>query len=339
MRGCLSSLKQAKIEEGQQPTQNSNPGWMYVKEGKCSRLSLIVLLMIFNFVCLNDVSLETVEIDLPEMEPVELQPFAVIDFPAVNEASGLVKSRLWKDVFWTHNDSGDEPRIFPVREDGRIIKPLWMREYGGIRIPDSVNVDWESITTDDKGNLYIGDIGNNSNTRRDLCFYIVEEPYPSETVVTRVSKRISFYYSDQKSIPPKRRNYDAEAMFWKRGKIYILTKHRSDTYTKLYRLDSMNPFKENPAVPIGRFNCRGQVSGADISPDGLKLALLTYNSVWLFEVSNNKTDDYFNGKVFWLPIKAVHAEAICLDGNRIIMANEEGELFRLNKNDLLMMRE
>jgi len=279
-----------------------------------------------------------VEIVLPKKEPVKLKPYASIAFPALKEASGLVKSRLWKGVFWTHNDSGDEPRIFPIRKDGRIIKPVWMINYGGIRIPDAVNVDWESITTDDKGNLYIGDIGNNSSTRRDLCIYVVEEPYPYQTVITSTRKRISYYYPEQKRIPPQKNNYDAEAMFWKNGKLYILTKHRSDTYTTLYRLDSMNPLAKNPATLVTRFNIQGQVSGADISPDGMKLAVLAYDAVWIFK-TDEESDDYFNGKVYWLPIKIKLGEAICWDGNELIMISEKEKLFKLDENDLIVVRE
>jgi len=282
-------------------------------------------------------SSDSAKIVFPQKDPVELKPYASIAFPAIKEASGLVKSRLWKDVFWIHNDSGDEPRIFPMRKDGRIIKPAWMKNYGGIRIPDAVNVDWESITTDDSGNLYIGDIGNNSSTRRDLCIYVVEEPYPYQTVITNTRKRISYYYPDQKRIPPKKNNYDAEAMFWKNEKLYILTKHRSDTYTTLYRLDSMNSPEKNPATLVSEFNIQGQVSGADISPDGMKLAVLTYGAVWIFEI-NEESDDYFNGKVSWLPIKVKHCEAICWDANELIFISEKGELFKLEENDFIVVR-
>jgi len=278
------------------------------------------------------------EIVLPKKEPVKLKAYTSITFPAIKEASGLVKSRLWKGVFWTHNDSADEPRIFPIRKNGRIIKPAWMKNYGGIRIPDAVNVDWESVTTDDKGNLYIGDIGNNYSTRRDLCIYVIEEPYPFQTVITNTRKKISYYYPDQKRIPPPENNYDAEAIFWKNGKLYILTKHRSDSFTTLYRLDSLDPQIKNPATLLRKFNIQGQVSGTDISSDGMKLAVLTYEAVWVFEIVE-ESDDYFNGKVSWLPIKVEHCEAICWDGNELIMISEKGKLFKLEENDLIVVRQ
>ena len=283
-------------------------------------------------------AVNSAEIALPEKKPVKLKPYTTITFSPLKEASGLVKSRLWKGVFWTHNDSADEPRIFPIRKNGQIIKPAWMKNYGGIRIPDAVNVDWESITTDDKGNLYIGDFGNNHSTRRDLCIYVVEEPYPEQTVITNTRKKISYYYPEQKRIPSLKNNYDAEAMFWKKGKLYILTKHRSDTYTSLYRLDSMDPLTKNPATLVTLINIQGQVSGADISLDARKLAVLTNDAVWIFEV-NDESDDYFHGKVSWFPVKIKLAEAICWDEPELIIISEKRRLYKLEENDLIVVRE
>lgn len=302
----------------------------YLKNGAYLFLILMVMLAI-------QACTDMEEIVLPEIEPVELQPYAKIDFPEVKEASGLVKSRLWEGVFWTHNDSGDEARIFPINKDGAILKPEWMKKYVGIQIPDAVNVDWESIATDDKGHLYIGDFGNNSNTRRDLIIYVIEEPYPTQTVVTNTKKRILYYYPDQKNVPAEQYNFDAEAMFWKDGHIYILTKHRADTYTKLYRLDAVKSNGKKPAKLIDKFNIQGQVGGADISPDGRKLAVLTNTSVWIFETRIN-SDKYFNGKISWLPYKAENCGAISIDGNKLIIANERGDLFSLEENDLVVLR-
>ena len=213
-----------------------------------------------------------------------------------------------------------------------------MKNYKGIQIPDAVNVDWEAITTDDQGNLIIADCGNNFSIRRDLVLYIVKEPYPPQTVVTCVSSRILYYYPDQKDFPPEKNDYDAEAIFWRNGRIYILTKHRSDTLTKLYRLDSVNPLKDNPATLIGKFDIHGQISGADVSLDGKKIAILAYNSVWLFEVSEN-SDDFFNGRISWLPIKVEHCEAICFDNDKLIIVSEKGYLFELKTEDLIAVRQ
>ena len=276
---------------------------------------------------------EVISVEIPDVEPVVLQAYAKIDFPGMNETSGIVKSRFWEGVYWVHNDSGDEARIFAIDKKGKPIIPKWAKDwYRGVVIPDAVNIDWEDICTDDRGNLYIAATGNNENMRRDLSIYVIKEPYPQETVQAPVFKRIPIYYPEQKSFPPERKNFDCEAIFWMDGLLYLLTKHRSDTNTCLYKLDSTELFHDNPAALIGEFAIGGRVTGADCSADGKWLAVLTYESVWVFEV---KDGDFFGGKKYYLPIKADKCEAVCFDGDVLLIVNEEGEMFRVGVGELV----
>lgn len=274
---------------------------------------------------------------LPEILPVSLKPYAEIQAPYINEASGLVKSKLWKNVFWTHNDSGDEARIFPINRQGELLKPEWMQNYVGIQIPDAVNVDWEAITTDDAGHLIIADIGNNSNTRRDLTIYYINEPYPWETVTTSIYKKIRFYYPEQKEIPSLVKNYDAEAVFWNDHYIYILTKHRSDSNTRLYRIDPSLEELEIPAEFLEEFNTQARVTGADMDSTGKKIAVLTETSLWLFERSVD-SQKFFSGSVYWIPLELTQPEAVCFDGPYIIILNETGELYRIEQINLHLLK-
>lgn len=278
----------------------------------------------------------TREISLPDHEAVELVPYANLDFPPISESSGIVKSRQWENIYWTHNDSGDKARIFPIRQlaDGTIIHPEWITDYEGIMIPDAVNIDWEDIATDNDGNLYIAACGNNSNTRRDLAVYVLKEPYPFETEKTRLLTKIPFYFTEQKSFPPPKLNFDVEALFWADNRLYLLTKHRADDYTVLYRFDSTNPNKENPLTPCGKFRIYGQVTAADASPTGDSLAVLTYNNVWVFEKTSPR-GNYFDGNILWLPIRAKQCEGICFDGHTLIISNEQRELFELPVDQLI----
>ena len=273
--------------------------------------------------------------DIPKVTPVDIAPYAKFNFDQINESSGLVKSRLWKNVYWTHNDSGDGPRIFPVTCDGKIIMPKWSKDwYAGVEIPDAVHVDWEDIAADNDGNLYIGAFGNNDNIRRDLAVYVIKDPYPQETVRTGVFKKINFHYPEQTEFPPENNNFDAEALFWARGKLYLLTKHRADKNTCLYRFDSTEAFKDNPLTKLAEFAIGGQVSGADCTADGTKLAVLTYKSVWLFETSGD-SDDYFHGKISFLPITMKQCEAVCIDNDTLIITNEDRNLYQIPIADLI----
>ncbi|MES2464113.1 MAG: hypothetical protein V4671_26400, partial [Armatimonadota bacterium] len=55
-----------------------------------------------------------------------LTPVLQVTHPPVEEMSGIVKSVRYPNVFWIHNDSGDEPRLFAIRTDGSVIMPSWL---------------------------------------------------------------------------------------------------------------------------------------------------------------------------------------------------------------------
>ena len=279
-------------------------------------------------------------VSLPGKKPVVLKPYGRLGGLACIEPSGLVKSRVWENIYWSHNDSEDEPRIFPVRREGSVVESRRYNLLEGIVIPDAVNVDWEDIATDNAGNLIIGDFGNQGgNDRRDLVLYIINEPSPTQRK-TCVKSRIFFSYPDQKKIPDDILNFDAEALFWTNERLYILTKHRSNTYTKLYRLDSIVPDKVNPLTLLDTFDIRGQVTGADVTPDGKKLAVLTYTAIWLFEVYI-ESDAYFDGRISWLPIDIGQCEAICFDGDNLIISSNEqgGDFYEIPLENLILVKE
>ena len=294
-----------------------------------------ILLILINLTLSISVNAQVITPNLPDLAPVEIAPYARFDFVQISESSGLVKSRIWKNVYWTHNDSGDGPRIFPVSREGRILKPKWAKDwYKGVEIPDAVHVDWEDIAADNNGFLYIAACGNNDNIRRDLAVYVIRDCYPQETARTGVFKKINFHYPEQTEFPPKENNFDAEALFWANGKLYLLTKHRADKNTCLYRFDSTDPFVDNPLTKIAEFAIGGRVTGADCSPDGNRLAVLTYNSVWLFELTGG-SDNYFKGKTAYLPVALDQCEAICFDGDTLIVTNEAGNLYEIPLTDLI----
>ena len=281
-------------------------------------------------------------VDIPDKKPVVLKPYGYLGPPANIEPSGLVKSRLWKDVYWSHNDSGDEPRIFPVSHDGSIMLSQRYQNYEGVLIPDAVNVDWEDIATDNSGNLYIGDTGNNHQSRRDLVIYVINEPYPTQGK-TSVKSKIYYSYPDQMEIPAKKRNFNAEALFWANNKLYILTKHYDDTHTKLYRLDTTEIGTVNTLTFLDRFDTRSNVTAADVTADGKKLVLLTNKMIWLFEAKDD-SDAYFDGKISWLPIEIEEyrpAEGIAFNGDYLVISAKEqgGYLFEIPLSSLIVVRD
>lgn len=273
------------------------------------------------------VALPVASVRLPPRDPVVLRPVASFDSPAIDESSGLVASRRFPGLYWTHNDSGGAPVIFAVDREGKLVgKP--------VRVLGAKNVDWEDIAADGDGNLWIADIGNNLNFRTDLCLYVLPEPDPRVVEEARVSRRIDIRYPDQHLFPPPNWEYDAEALFVAHGKPYILTKHRGSSTTKLYRLDSESGGRSSPLTLVGAFDVGGMVTGADASPDGRRLVVLAYTAIWRFEVASG--DDWFAGKVRWLPISADQCEGVCFDADgSVVLCNEERRIFRVAIEDLI----
>lgn len=264
-----------------------------------------------------------------------------IKYEHINESSALVKSRQYPDAYWTLNDSGDEARIFAIHRNGEAIIPLWAKDfYKGITIPNAVNIDWEDIAITNDNQLVIGACGNNGNARKDLAIYLLDEPNPYEIHSSRASKRIDFFYPDQKAFPPQKelRNFDCEAVFSSGHKIYFLTKHRGNLYTKLYSLDLRHDYQKAVELTfISKFKIDGMVTAADISKDGKKLAVLTYYKLWLFE-RDSKDDNFFSAKSKYLELNSEltkQCEAITFNEEKseLILTNEQRDVYSIPLRD------
>lgn len=265
---------------------------------------------------------------LPAFEPVALAPSAALEGPpGTREISGLVASKRYPGIFWAHNDSGDQTRIYPVDRAGKIIRSARADDAPGVLVGGVVNSDWEDIALDASGHVIIADVGNNSNARRDLVLYYVIEP---ETTVgfAPLFKSVFVRYPEQKTWPAEKSdfNYDCEGIFTKGDTVYFVTKRRSDSLTRLYRLDAPRSGVVNDLTPLADFDVRGRATASDASADGRRLAILTYDAVWLFEAATPGGDDWFAGRVWWLPFKGVKgAEAITFDGDdTLLIGAEEG---------------
>jgi hypothetical protein len=256
---------------------------------------------------------------------------AHLNAAAIAECSGIVHSRQYPGVFWVHNDSGDMPRLFAVDLEGTLLRE--------VHATGADNVDWEDIAADDRGHLYIGDFGNNRNTRTDLVIYVIEEPNPradapDSMLTVPVIRRIPFHFPEQRAFPdPTDRNYDCEALFWDDGNLYLLTKHRSDTRTVLYRIpqDGEAP---RAAERLGEYDIGSQVTAADLSADGDRLVVLSYQYIHVFE-RPARGDDFLAGRSRRVLIEGRQCEGICFDGENILITNEQREVFCLQLEALL----
>lgn len=238
---------------------------------------------------------------------------------SLSESSGIEQLSN-KEELWLINDSGNTNNLFQVNLEGKILDKV---EVSGVK-----NEDWEDLTSDGISKLFIGEFGNNNNNRKDLAIYIINTSVITDSKVT--PEIIQFSLEDQKAFPPKRskRNFDIEAFFYANNHLYLLTKNRSSKFkgkTKLYKLPA-KPGKFTAKLIGSYTTCSDKndcvVTGADLSPDGKKLAILTHDSVFMV---TNFNHDFSNGTL--TRNKLAHnsqKEAICFsqDGSKLYITDE-----------------
>lgn len=264
-----------------------------------------------------------------------------VTHPPVNEMSGIARSRTWPDVWWVMNDSGDTARLFPLDDAGKIVVPSYRKagdDWPGLELLLAANLDWEDIAVADD-TLYVADMGNNGNARRDLGVYVLPEPNPRATERMRPLKFLPIRYPDQKRFPAAKWHFDCESLFVSDGKLYFITKHRQpgkidqfEMGTKLYRLDTEYVDRQNVLTLVGARPDLVLPTAADLSPDGTKLAVLTVLRLWVFEKPASG-DNWLAGKARFVMLpraKLLQAEGVTWDDDDTLrVCNEQRGLFRI----------
>lgn len=258
---------------------------------------------------------------------------ATLKNPSINESSGLAASRANPGIYWTHNDSGDGPFIYAFDATGE--------SRGVFRVAGAQARDWEDMAIGPgpqrgQSYLYIGDIGNNEESRTELVVYRVAEPTltaadktssKSNPRTTATAEAIRLRYPDRKS--------DAETLLVHptTGNLYVITK-------VMFKLATVY---EAPApLVVGKvttLNRRGEIrvpnvmggflTGGSISPDGRRVALCDYSNGYelvLPAASNNFNDIWKQGLTAFSLGRRVQGEAIAYraDG-KALLATSEGK--------------
>lgn len=238
---------------------------------------------------------------------------------SINELSGLVF--INDSVLVGHNDGGDQPNLYFLTTKGKLLHTCTLSNV--------TNVDWEDITYDGSTFLYIGDIGNNENKRKDLKIIRVnaKEAFKKEQVEAQT---FSFTYPEQKSFPPKpnEKYYDAEALTFYNNKLYIFTKCRTepwDGWSQVYELSvDMKDQEAKRLSPllIGKNGWwQDAVTGADIRHGNCYI--LTYNRVMIYKINGDKMT--FVKRFYLDPITQKEAIAVDKEGN-VYVGDEASKL-------------
>ena len=214
----------------------------------------------------------------------------------IKESSGLAVSLCQPNILWTHNDAGRDSFVYALNPEGRLL--------GTWRLPNAQNIDWEDIAEfkDSTGKcfLYIGDIGDNDESRPDVIVYRIPEPTVTQDdassnktspLQTANADSLRFTYPDQ------RHNAESLMVYPNSGTIYVVTKEKKGP-ASVYRIDPA--FGTDDVLKAQRLgdlklpaDPEGRLTGGAISPDGTRV-LLT---------------DLKNGYEFKLPAGAANADS------------------------------
>lgn len=228
----------------------------------------------------------------------------------VIESSGITASLRRDDVLWTHNDSGDTPRLFAFDTAGR--------DLGTIAVKPAEAIDWEdicSVTIDDKPCLVVADTGDNQRRRDHATLYIVEEPDLATDRVARVIRALPFTYEDSPQ------NCEGLAVSPDEQVFYLASRGKRNE-RKLYEL----PFTGTVARLVTSLS-HPHVTAMDISRDGRYAVLLTQENTAI-EYRREAGESWpqaFARTPRILPIpEAMQAEAICYspDGDALYVTSE-----------------
>jgi len=262
--------------------------------------------------------------------------------PRIDESSGLACSRRRPGVFWTHNDSGDDSRLYAFDRRGRLLRTA--------QLPDVHTYDVEdvaSFTLDGKPYLLVGDTGNNGLAAEVQILYLIEEPVidPADgesdagssnagdgksdvgegssrgPVVATITQVIYLSYEDD------HRDCEGLAVDTTTKTILLVTKERS-TRCRVYALPwpENDPKRVSTARQIATLDVP-PVTALDVSPDGRRAVVLTYGDAYEFsraEGENWKTAFSRPGR--WLPMpRRRQGESICYgpDGRTLYLTSEQ----------------
>ena len=230
----------------------------------------------------------------------------------IDETSGL---EIIDNQFITHNDSGGEPKLYYLNKKGKIISE---RKITGVK-----NNDWEDITQDDEF-IYVADMGNNYDTRKNLS--VIKIPRDKNSVID--PEIIKFNYPEQNDFRYKKLSqFDAEALISINEFLIIFTKNRATKKTDIYSLPKNGG--EYQAKKIGSLNTQSIITGGDYDKENELLILtstISFDEYYILKIKDfslkNKKDHKI--EMYEIPIGKTQVEAVkIIDSNTFWITSED----------------
>lgn len=238
----------------------------------------------------------------------------------LKEVSGIALSQDQKTI-WAIEDAGNKNVVYGLNRQGDLIND--------VLVENAENNDWEDITKDAAGNIYIGDFGNNENDRQNLSILKLDLKNDSQKS-TKVVQTTKFHYEGQTEFPPKKSNllYDCEAFVEKDGSFYLFTKNRSKGFDGTFLVFQI-PNKEGDfeAKLIGKLKLEGGYGDAAITSAAInsknEIVLLTHKNIHV--LSGFTANDFNAAKIQKISLEhnSQKEAVVFVDDKTLLIADEK----------------
>jgi len=233
--------------------------------------------------------------------------------PRIKESSGVVASRRYTNVFWTHNDGGGPKKqvLYAIDREGNT------RAF--FSVIDVTLHDWEDIAIDDAGHLFIGDTGNNDAKRDTLAVYEMDEPNPQAAAGSISPKRAWNLRLPQAP-------FDCESLFVWKDQGYVISKVFDKARAQIFRFPLKETNEPLTLELVATTKIESPVTGADISADGRLLGLVAKNGAYVFRIDGEVTR-VINVNPHHTKLKNMHIEGCCFVPDGLLATSERRMIF------------
>jgi len=195
---------------------------------------------------------------------------------ALPELSGMAASRRHPGIYWAHNDSGHELRLFAIRDTGAVVASFAVR---GVEASDPEDVAVGPCAPNERRScIYLADTGNNLRLRTRVQIIRVIEPATLTSGVL-VGEAFPFTYPDGA--------YDTEALLIdpRTAEAIVITKNLI-SLGQAFRVELDRKVRPAHAIPLGALasppSFDALTTAANVHPSGTRILLRTYRAVWEF---------------------------------------------------------
>ncbi|MFT6820363.1 MAG: hypothetical protein ACJATT_004188 [Myxococcota bacterium] len=261
---------------------------------------------------------DTGPVPLPDCPDYEQVTSVNVVGSVLSEASGLVLGS--NDVLWSHNDSGDTPRLIALDVTGEAL--------GVVRITNVDARDWEDIARMNHpelgSTLVIADLGDNDRRRDDTALVLLAEPAApgSGRSLSVTAQSIGITYSDGPQ------NVEAITIDPLDQTLLVITK--SDAGSTLYT--AAPGWWDVTALtlePVGTLlfgtpplDGSTAATGADTFADGRAIVIRTYSGAWYFRRPAGPLLGAFDTEPCEIPGTTEQGEAIAVVGDAYLTLPE-----------------